>query len=323
MTGAQRARPVARGARRGGRVRHPGRRDPAGVRPALRLRRSGTSWSATSRARGTPRPATRRPPARSASAWPPPARARPTWSPRSPTPTWTRCRSWRSPARCRGPRSARTPSRRPTSRASRCRSPSTTTWCRRRRRSRGSWPRRSTWPRTGRPGPVLVDIPKDVLQAQTTFAWPPTLDLPGYRPTLHPHGKQIREAARLIAQARSARCSTSAAACSRPAPPTALRKLAELTGMPVVTTLMARGAFPDSHPQHLGMPGMHGTVAGGVRAAEGRPAGRAGRPLRRPGHRQAGLVRAGRARSCTPTSTRPRSARTGTPTCRSWATPST
>src|SRR5215216_5804108 len=51
---------------------------------------------------------------------------------------------------------------------------------------------------TGRPGPVLVDLPKDILQASGSFSWPPTLDLPGYRPTLHPHGKQIREAARLI-----------------------------------------------------------------------------------------------------------------------------
>jgi acetolactate synthase-1/2/3 large subunit len=113
---------------------------------------------------------------------------------------------------------------------------------------------------TGRPGPVLVDIPKDVLQAGTRFNWPPVLDLPGYRPVLKPHGKQIREAAKLIA------------AASRPvlyigggvlkAHATAeLRKLAELTGIPVVTTLMARGAFPDSHRQHLGMPGMHGTVA--------------------------------------------------------------
>src|SRR3954465_14901669 len=55
---------------------------------------------------------------------------------------------------------------------------------------------------TGRPGPVLVDIPKDVLQKQTTFKWPPTMELPGYHPTLHPHGKQIREAARLIAVAK-------------------------------------------------------------------------------------------------------------------------
>lgn len=113
---------------------------------------------------------------------------------------------------------------------------------------------------TGRPGPVLVDIPKDVLQAQTTFSWPPTLDLPGYRPTLHPHGKQIREAARLIANSRRPVLYVGGGVLKAGATEGLLR-LAELTGIPVVTTLMARGAFPDSHPQHLGMPGMHGTVA--------------------------------------------------------------
>ncbi|MEU8611640.1 acetolactate synthase large subunit [Actinoplanes sp. NPDC048791] len=112
---------------------------------------------------------------------------------------------------------------------------------------------------TGRPGPVLVDVPKDVLQAATTFAWPPTLDLPGYRPTLHPHGKQIREAARLIAQAKRPVLYVGGGVLKAGATD-GLRKLAELTGIPVVTTLMALGAFPDSHPQHLGMPGMHGTV---------------------------------------------------------------
>ena len=112
---------------------------------------------------------------------------------------------------------------------------------------------------TGRPGPVLVDIPKDVLQKQTTFKWPPTLDLPGYHPTLHPHGKQIREAARLIAAAKRPVLYVGGGVIKAHASEV-LRKLAELTGAPVVTTLMARGAFPDSHPQHLGMPGMHGTV---------------------------------------------------------------
>ncbi len=86
------------------------------------------------------------------------------------------------------------------------------------------------------------------------------LRLPGYRPTTRPHGKQVREAAKLIAR-RTGRCSTSAAACSRPTLPRELLELAELTSIPVVTTLMARGAFPDSHQQHLGMPGMHGAVA--------------------------------------------------------------
>ncbi|MFI5888942.1 acetolactate synthase large subunit [Actinoplanes sp. NPDC051513] len=112
---------------------------------------------------------------------------------------------------------------------------------------------------TGRPGPVLVDIPKDVMQAQTTFSWPPTIDLPGYRPTLHPHGKQIREAARLIAGARRPVLYVGGGVIKAGATD-GLRKLAELTGIPVVTTLMALGSFPDSHPQHLGMPGMHGTV---------------------------------------------------------------
>jgi acetolactate synthase-1/2/3 large subunit len=112
---------------------------------------------------------------------------------------------------------------------------------------------------TGRPGPVLVDIPKDVLQARTEFSWPPAMELPGYRPTLQPHGKQIREAARLIAEARRPVLYVGGGVIKAQASD-ALRRLAELTRAPVVTTLMARGAFPDSHPQHLGMPGMHGTV---------------------------------------------------------------
>jgi acetolactate synthase-1/2/3 large subunit len=112
---------------------------------------------------------------------------------------------------------------------------------------------------TGRPGPVLVDIPKDVLIGQTSFSWPPILDLPGYRPTLHPHGKQIREAARLIGRAKRPVLYVGGGVLKAQATE-ALLHLAELTGAPVVTTLMARGAFPDSHPQHVGMPGMHGTV---------------------------------------------------------------
>jgi acetolactate synthase I/II/III large subunit len=113
---------------------------------------------------------------------------------------------------------------------------------------------------TGRPGPVLVDIPKDVLQEMMSFVWPPELQLPGYRPTTRPHGKQIREAARIIATARRPVLYVGGGVIKARAT-AALRELAELTGAPVVTTLMARGAFPDSHPQHVGMPGMHGTVA--------------------------------------------------------------
>jgi len=113
---------------------------------------------------------------------------------------------------------------------------------------------------TGRPGPVLVDIPKDVLQERTVFSWPPEMKLPGYRPTTRPHGKQIREAAKLMCTAKQPVFYVGGGVLKAEAT-AELRELAELTGIPVVTTLMARGAFPDSHPQHVGMPGMHGTVA--------------------------------------------------------------
>ncbi|WP_414686789.1 acetolactate synthase large subunit [Mycobacterium sp.] len=113
---------------------------------------------------------------------------------------------------------------------------------------------------SGRPGAVLVDIPKDVLQGQCTFSWPPHMDLPGYKPNTKPHNRQLHEAAKLIAAARKPVLYVGGGVIRGEATEE-LRELAELTGIPVVTTLMARGAFPDSHRQHLGMPGMHGTVA--------------------------------------------------------------
>jgi acetolactate synthase I/II/III large subunit len=113
---------------------------------------------------------------------------------------------------------------------------------------------------TGRPGPVLVDVSKDALQAATTFTWPDRLDLPGYRPVSRPHGKQVREAARLLSEARRPVLYVGGGVLKARAS-AELRQLVDLSGAPVVTTLMARGALPDSHPQHLGMPGMHGTVA--------------------------------------------------------------
>ncbi len=113
---------------------------------------------------------------------------------------------------------------------------------------------------TGRPGPVLVDISKDALQASTTFAWPPKFDLPGYRPVARPHNKQIREAARLIGEAQRPVLYVGGGVI-RSRASEELRRFVELTEIPVVTTLMARGAVPDSHPLHLGMPGMHGSVA--------------------------------------------------------------
>ncbi|MEY9966319.1 acetolactate synthase-1/2/3 large subunit [Streptacidiphilus sp. MAP12-16] len=113
---------------------------------------------------------------------------------------------------------------------------------------------------TGRPGPVLVDIAKDALQARTVFRWPVEMQLPGYRPVTKPHAKQIREAARLLTSAKRPVLYVGGGVIKAGAT-AELRILAELTGAPVVATLMALGAFPDTHEQHLGMPGMHGSVA--------------------------------------------------------------
>jgi acetolactate synthase-1/2/3 large subunit len=113
---------------------------------------------------------------------------------------------------------------------------------------------------TGRPGPVLVDIAKSAQQAPTTFRWPVEMDLPGYRPVAKPHGRQVREAARLLATSRRPVLYVGGGII-RAGASELLRRLTDDSGAPVVTTLMARGALPDSHPQHLGMPGMHGTVA--------------------------------------------------------------
>ncbi len=114
--------------------------------------------------------------------------------------------------------------------------------------------------RSGRPGPVLVDISKDALQGATTFSWPPTTDLPGYRPVTRPHSKQIREATKLIAASKRPVFYIGGGVIRAEASEL-LRTLVDLTQIPVVTTLMARGAVPDTHPLNLGMPGMHGTVA--------------------------------------------------------------
>lgn len=113
---------------------------------------------------------------------------------------------------------------------------------------------------SGRPGAVLVDVPKDILQGECTFSWPPVMDLPGYKPNTKPHSRQVREAAKLIAEARKPVLYVGGGVIRGEATEE-LMELAQLTGIPVVTTLMARGAFPDSHPQHMGMPGMHGTVS--------------------------------------------------------------
>jgi acetolactate synthase-1/2/3 large subunit len=111
--------------------------------------------------------------------------------------------------------------------------------------------------RTGRPGPVLVDIPKDVLQAEMAWWYPEEVDLPGYRPVTKGNPKQIREAAKLILSARQPVLYTGGGII-RAGAADELRRLVELTGIPTVTTLMGRGAIPDDHELCLGMPGMHG-----------------------------------------------------------------
>ena len=113
---------------------------------------------------------------------------------------------------------------------------------------------------SGRPGPVLVDIAKDALQKMTDFNYPKTVQLSGYAPKTAPDAKAVAEAASLIAQSKKPVFYVGGGVIKANAH-RELLQLAELVGAPVVTTLMARGAFPDSHHLHLGMPGMHGTVA--------------------------------------------------------------
>ncbi len=117
---------------------------------------------------------------------------------------------------------------------------------------------------TGRPGPVLVDLPKDILQATTEWHWPSDEEvrasLPGYKPNTKGHPRMVKEAVRLISASRRPVIYAGGGILKARAAD-ALRQFAELVNAPVVTTLMARGAFPDSHRQCLGMPGMHGNYA--------------------------------------------------------------
>ena len=113
---------------------------------------------------------------------------------------------------------------------------------------------------TGRPGPVLVDIAKDALQKQTVFNWPASVSLKGYQPTVQPNAQSISDAAALITQSHRPVFYVGGGIMKANASKE-LREIAELLGAPVVTTLMALGSFPNSHPLHMGMPGMHGSVA--------------------------------------------------------------
>ena len=112
---------------------------------------------------------------------------------------------------------------------------------------------------TGRPGPVLVDIPKDIQAQMVEFNWPPELDLPGYKPNTKPHNRQISQAAKMISEAKRPVLYIGGGVVKAEAHKELL-EFAEITGIPVVTTLMALGAFPQHHPLYMGMPGMHGSV---------------------------------------------------------------
>ena len=113
---------------------------------------------------------------------------------------------------------------------------------------------------TGRPGPVLVDLAKDALVAKAPFGWPDHVELAGYRPTTKPHSRQLREAANLIAESSRPVLYVGGGVVKAQAYEE-LAELVKVTGIPLVTTLMARGAFPDSDPLNMGMPGMHGLVS--------------------------------------------------------------
>lgn len=112
---------------------------------------------------------------------------------------------------------------------------------------------------SGRPGPVLVDVTKDAQQKTAPFIWPEDLDLPGYHPVTKANQKQIQAAAQMLAEAKRPVLYVGGG-CVRAGAQAELLAFANRVGAPVVTTLMARGVFPDSSPLNLGMPGMHGTV---------------------------------------------------------------
>ena len=146
---------------------------------------------------------------------------------------------------------------------------------------------------TGRPGPVLVDVTKDAQQKTAPFIWPPKMDLPGYRPVMKAHGKQVQAAAQLLVEAKRPVLYVGGGVI-RAGASKELAELVKRTGAPVVTTLMARGALPDSQPPAPRHARHARCRAGGARPAGVRPDHLARRPLRRPGHRQGERVRARR-----------------------------
>ncbi len=115
--------------------------------------------------------------------------------------------------------------------------------------------------RTGRPGPVLVDIPKDLQLTEFEFSYPKQVDIPGYKPSKHGHPKQVITAAEAILAAERPTLYVGGGAVTSGLDPADLIRVAQAAQIPVVTTLQAKGAFPDSHPLCIGLPGMHGSKA--------------------------------------------------------------
>src|SRR5262245_58026222 len=117
--------------------------------------------------------------------------------------------------------------------------------------------------RTGRPGPVLIDIPKDVTAADYPFVWPETVDIPSYKPTVKGHPLQVKKAVDLMLKTERAVLYIGGGVVNAGAAPEIL-ELAERLNLPVTPTLMALGSFPPGHAQSLGMLGMHGTYTANI-----------------------------------------------------------
>jgi len=115
--------------------------------------------------------------------------------------------------------------------------------------------------RTGRPGPVLIDIPKDIATSKIKYHWPDHVRLPGYRPNLQGHPAQVQKAAEALKSAKRPVIMVGGGVVTSPGAPAAVREIAERAQCPVITTLMGLGGFPGSHPLCLGIPGMHGSFA--------------------------------------------------------------
>ena len=173
--------------------------------------------------------------------------------------------------------------------------------------------------RTGRPGPVLIDMPTDLTRAEIDYEPVGDVRLPGYQPTTEGNSKQIRLAAKALANARRPVLYAGGGVVNASAS-TELTELALSDRLPVTFTLMGLGAFPAPHPQWLGMLGMHGTARGQLRDGRGRPDRRRRGALRRPHHRASCRSSPRGRSSSTSTSTRPRSPRTSPRTSRSSAT---